>query len=151
MEKPTYIFEPSENYLRFDFESRSEEKQIKKVILYVKSPDDDTFYQLIFGDLLPNGKVDVKVKSNNNDRDLILTTVIQTIPIFFENYPDKAIFFTGSTPTRTRIYRAIIAKIIDNSELYYDIKGFREDGKIEKYAKNQDYVGFLIAKKHEKY
>lgn len=63
MEKPTYIFEPSENYLRFDFESRSEEKQIKKVILYVKSPDDDTFYQLIFGDLLPNGKVDVKVKA----------------------------------------------------------------------------------------
>lgn len=80
-----------------------------------------------------------------------MTTVTQTIPMFFEKYPDKAIFFTGSTLTRTRIYRAIIAKIIDNSELYYDIKGFREDGKIEKYAKNQDYVGFLIAKKHEKY
>lgn len=97
-----------------------------------------------------DGKVDVTIKSNNNDRDLVLITVVQTIPIFFEHYPDKTIFFTGSTSSRTRIYRAIITKLVDKSELYYDIRGFKDDGSIEKYEKNENYDGFLIAKKYEK-
>jgi len=150
MEKPSYVFDPSENYLRFDFESISNNKSIKKVVLYVKSPDDDIFYQLIFDDLLADGKVDVTTKSNDNDRDLVLITVVQTILIFFEHYPDKTIPFTGSTSSRTRIYQTIIAKLVDKSELYYDIRGFKDDGSIEKYEKNQNYDGFLIAKKHEK-
>lgn len=81
---------------------------------------------LLFGDLLPNGKIDTLSVSNNSDMRIVLTTVVSTLFSFFEQNPDKIVFFTGSTLSRTRLYRAVISKFIQETELFYDIKGIRK-------------------------
>lgn len=102
MGKPHYELKSTPNALQHVFESVSDDKVIQKVVAYIPTEDDDDYYQLIFGDLLPNGKVDTLSVSNNNDMKIVLTTVVNTLLLFFEQNPNKIVFFTGSTLSRTR-------------------------------------------------
>ena len=144
MEKPHYELKSTPNALQHVFESVSDDKVIQKIVAYIPTEDDDEYYQLIFGDLLPNGKIDTLSISNNNDMRMVLTTVVSTLFSFFEQNPNKIVFFTGSTLSRTRLYRAVISKFIQQTELFYDIKGITEDESIEKFDNNHSYIAYLI-------
>ena len=107
-------------------------------------------YSLVFGNVGENGEIDVySTNANNENMKVILGTVISTIETFFNHHPDKIITFTGSTPARTRLYRAVISKFIDNQELSYNIYGFSADGKVEIFQKHESYIGYFIQKKDE--
>jgi hypothetical protein len=69
-------------------------------------------YNLAFGDI-PDGTdmIDDAVVSNNDDRDMILATVANTIFDFTNNYGKHYIFATGSTPARTRLYQMGISSL----------------------------------------
>jgi hypothetical protein len=43
--------------------------------------------------------------SNNGDSPKVLATVASTVYAFLERYPDAYVFATGSTNSRTRLYR----------------------------------------------
>ncbi len=150
LNKPFYPYELSEDALRFDFFSISDSKKIHKVVQYSQVPDNDSIFQLSFGDLKSNNTLDFLTVSDNNDMNLILGTVVQTIFKFFERKPDKTIVFIGSTESRTRLYRIIINKLLDQMELYFNIIGIKEDGSQESFVKNQQYLAFLIFLKDEK-
>lgn len=150
LNKPFYPYQLSEDALRFDFHSVSNTKRIHKVVQYSPIPDNDSIFQLSFGDLKDDDTLDFLTVSDNQDMKKILTTVIQTIFKFFELKPDKTIVFIGSTETRTRLYRIIINKLIDEMELYFNIIGIKEDGNQEPFTKNQQYLAFLIFLKDEK-
>ena len=85
----------------------------------------------------------------NKDMNKVLMTVVKTMFLFFERYPDKKIVFGGSTESRSRLYRQIITRFIEKVELYFDIEGFTTDGTQEKFQKNRDYYAFLISQKYE--
>ena len=110
--------------------------------------DDIEIYQLIFGDLQSDGKINIISKSNNRDMALVLTTVIQTIHLFFERFPSKTVIFTGSTVVRTRLYRAAISKMLNEISDYYEIIGFTEDGNIEQFVSNTAYYAYSIKRKY---
>jgi hypothetical protein len=148
MQKPYYRFESSPDSLIYEFDSVSNFKTIRKVIVY--EPLQDDLYHLGFGDLTEEGKIDYRIVSANQDMDKVLMTVVQTMLLFFEKYPDKKLVFVGSTESRTRLYRSIISKFIDTVELYFEIVGFTANDKREPFRKNQDYQAFLIFPKHEK-
>lgn len=150
MEKPHYELKSTPNALQHVFESISKDKVIQKVVAYIPAEDDEKYYQLVFGDLLPNGKIDTLSVSNNNDMRIVLTTVANTLFSFFEQNSDKIVFFTGSTLSRTRLYRAVISKFIHETELFYDIKGITESESIENFDNNHSYIGYLIKLKNEK-
>ncbi len=142
MEKPSYNFEVSNNGLIFSFESVSREKIIKKVVVY--EPLVDELYHMGFGDLVEDNTIDYRIKSANKDMNKVLSTVVQTMFLFFEKYPDKKVVFTGSNEVRTRLYRSIISKFVEEIELYFSVEGFKNDGTQEAFRKNEDYYAFLI-------
>ncbi len=142
MEKPSYDFEVSNDNLVFSFESISETKIIKKIVVY--EPLINELYHMGFGDLDSFGTIDYKVKSANKDMEMVISTVVQTMFLFFEKYPNKRVVFSGSNEIRTRLYRSIISKFIEKAELYFIIEGFKTDGTQEIFRKNEEYYAFLI-------
>ena len=144
MEKPTCLLKSTPNALQHIFESVKNDVVIPKIVVYLPIENNPNLYQLVFGNLMPNGEIDTLSVSNNDDMKIILTTVVKTLFSFFELNPDKVVIFTGSTLSRTRLYRAVISKFINETELFYEIKGITENGVLEKFQSNQTYLGYLI-------
>lgn len=142
----SYNFERSPDSLRFEFDSLSSQKQIRKVIEYTPLPQNPNIYNLGFGDLKTDGTIDDLAVSNNNDMERILATVIQTIFVFFEARPKNTILFLGSTESRTRLYQIVIAKYINEIDDILQIRGIR-NGELELFVKGVNYEAFLIDKK----
>lgn len=143
-----YSFEYSPNALRFEFESVSSKKRIRKVVEYTPIPENPKIFNLGFGDLMENGNIDDLVVSDNDDLELILSTIVKTIFKFFEFRPKNIIIFIGSTKSRTRLYQIAIAKHIEEAEKSLVIRGVR-NGIIEKFVKGVNYDAFLINLKNE--
>jgi hypothetical protein len=149
LNKPFYPYQLSEDSLRFDFQSINNEKSIHKVVQYSPIPDNESIYQLSFGDLQDDGQLDFLSVSDNSDMNMVLTTVIQTMFRFFELNPEKGVVFIGSNETRTRLYRIIINKLLDKMELYFNIIGIKDDGEQQIFVRNESYLAFLIFLKDE--
>lgn len=143
MKIPSYNFESSPDALRFEFDSISSQKQIRKVVEYTPLPQNPNIYNLGFGDLKEDGNIDDLVVSDNKDMERVLATVIQTIFTFFESRPKNTILFLGSTESRTRLYQIAIARNIDEMGGMLQIRGIR-NAEIEEFVKGINYEGFLI-------
>jgi hypothetical protein len=146
MEKPAYSLESSSDNTFYFFESIGE-KSIKKAIGYIPFEDNPTIVELVFGDLTDTYSIDFMTVSDNQDMQMVISTVIKSVKYFLEKYPDKIIYFRGSTPARTRLYRAVIAKNLDTTELFYDVLGILENEQSEPFNKSNSYIGYLIVKK----
>lgn len=110
MKQDAYSYE-RKSFERFVFSSIGKSTIIKLVeFSTTRTPD---LYNLGFGDLLPDGTVDDKVKSNNGDIVKVLVTVVQIIRDFSAQYPNAKIVFVGSTQERTKLYTRII-------KIYYE-------------------------------
>ena len=79
-----------------------------------------------------------------------MATVIRTILVFFEKYPEKKVYIEGSTPERTRLYRIIIAKEINRIRDLFHIFGI-SNWKIEIFKPNGDYKSFVISLKNSNF
>jgi len=76
-------------------------RSIHKVVEF--TPTSVDLYNLGFGDLLPDGKVNDTINSNNGDIVKVLATVVQIIKDFTKEYPHVKVVFTGSTNERTML------------------------------------------------
>ena len=54
----------------------------------------------------------------------VIATVVQTLFVFFEKYPDNDVYFEGSTLSRTRLYRIILSKELTDAKKVFVIQGF---------------------------
>ena len=149
MKQPYYPFKTNPTQLTFTFESISYDKSIQKIVIYTPFYENDEVYNLAFGDIISDGEFDDEAVSNNKDANKILATVIQTILVFFETYPTKTVFLTGSTPARTRLYQIIINREASMLSEQFDIKGIR-NGLSEVVVPNIKYDAFLIKLKTKK-
>ena len=142
MTQPYYEFE-SPDSLVYYFESTGTNRIIPKVVVYTPVAEGADIYYLGFGDIQEDGSVDDKAISNNQDIEKIMATVIQTILHFLETYPQKSVFFEGSTEARIRLYQIIISREYQSISKRFSIQGLTESG-FEEYQKNKNYDGFLI-------
>ncbi|MCU0469620.1 MAG: hypothetical protein MUF58_13550 [Arcicella sp.] len=148
--KPLYKIDTFQDGLYHFFESVSDNVITQKVVAFRQSEEDDLIYSLVFGNVGDNGEIDVYSTNNSNENmETILGTVISTIEIFFKYHPDKIITFTGSTPSRTRLYRAVIGKFVDEKDFSYNIYGISNDREVESFQKHKSYIGYFIQKKDE--
>ena len=106
----------------FTFISEGPKGEIEKMVQYTAT-DNPGIYSLAFGDLLPNGDIDDSIKNNNKDRNKILATVAVTVYEFTARYPEKIVFFTGSSPERTRLYRMALTNNLEELSLDFEIFG----------------------------
>ncbi|NLR82344.1 DUF6934 family protein [Chitinophaga eiseniae] len=129
----------------FEFFSIGPKGVILKRILFMTTEYPDTV-NLAFGDIDKNGEINDFVISNNGDRDKILATVCHVIGLYLKKYPNRQVYFKGSTAERTRLYRIIINNNIKWFNLQYNIL-IEQEFDFVPFQPNISTIGFLIKKK----
>jgi hypothetical protein len=130
----------------FDFISNGVRGVIHKRIFFelIHQPD---IYNLAFGDLCDDGSIDDYSISDNKDMAKVLATIAAAINIFLNKYPNRKVFFRGSTVERTRLYRMAIGINYEELSANYHINGILQNGSLVNFEKNLHYDGFVISKK----
>jgi hypothetical protein len=137
------------DFLEYEFASVGPKGAIPKII-QLTTTDDETIYNLAFGNKLHDGSIDDLARNNNNDRNKILATVVMALKIFFNKYPGKWVYFTGSSPERTRLYRMAITLNLDELSADFEIVGklaINNSFIDVPFEKEVNYFGFLVRAK----
>ena len=137
------------DYLVYEFTSVGPKGAIPKIIQFTPS-EDESIFNLGFGNKTYDGGIDDQSRDNNNDRDKILATVVASLKVFFDMYPNKCVYFTGSSPERTRLYRMAITLNLDELSIDFEIIGKLTENNTFRdvpFEKGIDYFGFLVRSK----
>jgi len=146
MKLPRYELKAEKSLMVFEFVSEGPKGEIPKLIKYSETNLKD-LYNLAFGDKnLKTGEIDDTIVSNNGDSEKVLATVVSTVYAFCDKHPESWIFATGSTKSRTRLYRMGITKYIDEVGKDFDVYGLR-DNEWEEFVKEIEYDAFLVKHK----
>src|SRR5690606_18525653 len=142
MQEDSYHVRQSQQIYQYEFFSDGPKGRIRKVIQFQSIGNIGLFYNLAFGDWdEKGGMIHDSVKSNNGDRQKLLTTVAQTVFKFVENNPNVTIVAQGSTPARTRLYQMGIASFWDEIKEHFEIDGLIGD-RWEHFATKRNYTAF---------
>lgn len=139
----------SKDSLEYEFVSMGPNGVFKKIVQFTQTINHE-IYNLGFGDKLENGEIDDLVRNDNRDRNKILATIAATVYEFTSVYSDKYVFFSGSTPERTRLYRMALSKNLKELQEDFEIFGVNSSGQeyvTEIFRKGENYAGFLIKRK----
>ena len=148
MKLPKYALASSDKLTTFEFVSEGQKGIIHKIVRYQPTNLKD-IYNLAFGDKdHTTGNIDDTVISNNGDSEKVLATVAATVYAFTDKYPDVWIYATGSTKSRTRLYRMGVTKFFSEVNDDFEVLGERE-GDWESFRKNVEYEGFLVRRKNK--
>ncbi|OFX43651.1 MAG: hypothetical protein A2046_15980 [Bacteroidetes bacterium GWA2_30_7] len=146
MKLPKYPLASGDKFLTYEFISEGTKGLIFKRVQF-KQTNLKNVYNLAFGDKdQTTGEIDDTVISNNGDSEKVLATVVATVYAFTDKYPDAAIYATGSTKARTRLYRMGITKYLSDVTRDFEILGERKN-EWETFKKNVEYDGFLVKRK----
>lgn len=148
MKLPKYPLASSDRLMTFEFISEGPKGLIHKLVRY-QPTNLKNVYNLAFGDKdHATGNIDDTVISNNGDSEKVLATVAATVYAFTDRYPDAWIYATGSTKSRTRLYRMGIAKFLAEIEDDIEVLGERSDD-WETFRRDVEYEGFLVRRKND--
>lgn len=139
----------------FEFLSSGALGDICKVIQFTTTKNPEII-NLGFGDKInvkEDGTFDIDDLNitDNGDRNIVLSTVANSIYIFTQMYSDKFIFFRGSCKIRTRLYRMSISMNyleLQKTFIIFGIVKIDED-KYEStpFDSYSEFIGFLIKRK----
>src|SRR5215217_1452337 len=131
----------------FEFLSAGPKGTIKKVVRYKLIAGD--VYNLGFGDWDEKTQsIKDDVRTNNEDRNKVLTTVALTLIDFIQFHPKVAVFAKGSTPARTRLYQMGIQGNWSEISLLLDVQGFGKSG-WEPFRPHVNYKAFMVKAKQK--
>jgi len=142
MDIERYTYKVSLEFPQYEFESIGPKGMIRKVVRFIEMDESNNIYNLAFGDLdEKTGEMNDFIVSNNNDREKVLAT--DTVMDFTNEHPEALVFATGSTPSRTRLYRMGISQHWKKINAIFYVWGFIEDY-WEPYQPNKAYRAFLV-------
>jgi hypothetical protein len=147
MNVPKYTLKAEADLTIFEFISEGPKGTIPKLIVFTET-NLKGFYNLAFGDKDEvTGKINDKIVSNNNDTEKVLSTVVSAIFTFTDKYPDAWVYATGSTASRTRLYRMGINKYLKEVEAkFYIFCEFGDDWL--PFEKETDFEGYAVKRKN---
>ena len=144
MKYDKYPIVDKDSFRRFEFKSIGPKGSVLKCVRFA-AVNVGRIYALEFGDINKDGEIDFKRITDNNDRDKVLATVALIISIFFHAYPRCAIYITGSTKSRTRLYRMAISKNLEELQ-----RNFQIDYVIGQtygpFERDMDCDGYMVTK-----
>lgn len=112
MDSPKYDLSANADLTVFEFTSIGE-NTIRKAIKYTQTLNENV-YNLGFGDIVFSDETTVEIDdttlSNNGDADKVIATVVYTIYVFTQHYPEAYILFGSSNPVIARLHRMIISR-----------------------------------------
>ena len=131
----------------FDFVSTGKSGEFLKRIVFMRT-EIEGVYNLAFGDVMENGELDDYSITDNGDRNKILATVFDVVNTYTVRYPERMIYFRGSTKERTRLYRIAIGLNFEELSKFFDIYAEIEgDDRFTPFRKNMEIDAFLIKRK----
>jgi hypothetical protein len=146
MKLDKYELKSGERLEVYEFVSVGPNGRIIKLVQYTATNYKD-LYNLGFGDKNAHtGEIDDNVISNNGDSEKVLATVVATLYSFTDAHRNALVYATGSTKSRTRLYRMGITKYIEEIKIDFEIYGEIVDG-WEEFKKDVDYEAFLVKRK----
>jgi hypothetical protein len=142
-----YLTEVDDTAKVYEFISVGVKGFIKKRVIFEQIGDKNIF-NLAFGDVdIVTNEFDDVVITNNGDSDKVLATVAATVYNFLEKYPNAIVVATGSTPSRTRLYKIGISKNLEEIQEDFMIMGLKEKSQWVKYNKSESYSAFYIQRR----
>lgn len=148
MKLDRYELKAEKSLTVFEFVSEGPKGKIAKLVQYGET-NLKGFFNLAFGDKdLATGEIDDSVVSNNNDSDKILATVVATVYAFTDKRPEAWVYATGSTRSRTRLYRMGLTKYLEEIQEDFELYGQKE-GEWQPFEKGVEYEAFLVQRKTE--
>jgi hypothetical protein len=143
-----YQIQAGEKLKVFEFVSVGIKGKITKIVQFTPTNYKD-LYNLGFGDKKgENDLIDDTIVSNNGDSEKVLATVVSILFVFLENNKKAMVYVSGSSESRTRLYRMGISKYFSEVKDNFDIFGELESG-WEYFNTNKDYEAFIIRKKRK--
>lgn len=147
MKYPRYQHSSDKDLHIFEFVSVGRNGSIKKIIQYTEMSVEG-YYNLAFGDLNEEtGDIDDKVITNNGDSLKVLSTVASSVYAFTGKYPTAKIFATGSSESRTRLYRMGISNNLEELKQDFLVYDLTKDEVFEEFIACKNYLGFLVTRK----
>jgi hypothetical protein len=148
MQLDRYQLKAGRDFTTFEFLSEGIKGKITKLVQFQQTGLPN-LYNLAFGDVNPlTGELDDKIITNNGDSEKVLATVVAAVYAFTARYPNGWVYATGSTVSRTRLYRMGINKYLDVVDQDFDIMGeYQSDW--EWYEKGKDYQAFAVHRKNQ--
>ncbi len=146
MKTDKYALKGGTDLTVFEFVSEGTRGAIRKYILFQPTTESN-LYNLAFGDKDPvTGELNDMAVSNNGDTDKVLATVVASLYAFFDRYPNAFVYATGSTASRTRLYRIGITRFYEEvSRDFYLYGQFGDD--FPEFELGKEYSGFLAKRK----
>jgi hypothetical protein len=146
MKLDKYELKSGEQLEVFEFVSIGSNGRINKLVQYAPTNYKD-LYNLGFGDKNSDtGEIDDYVISNNGDSEKVLATVVASLYAFTDKHRSAMVYATGSTKSRTRLYRMGITKYLNEIQQDFEIYGEIEDG-WEEFRKDVEYEAFFVKRK----
>jgi hypothetical protein len=140
---PKYPLSAEKSLTVFEFVSIGKKGRIPKLIKFSETHLKD-FYNLGFGDKEKDSdKINDLAISNNGDSEKVLATVVGAVYAFTDKNRKAWVYATGSTETRTRLYRIGITKYYEEAKKDFDIYGLYENQWIV-FEKGINFDAFLI-------
>ncbi|AEI47209.1 DUF6934 family protein [Runella slithyformis] len=146
MNQERYEFETDPTATVYEFESVGKRGIFKKRITFqlIQQPN---VYNLGFGDInLLTNQIDDLAVTNNGDSQKVLITVANAVLNFTRLYPEAAIFATGSTPARTRLYQIGITNNLNEITENFEVWGYSNEH-WSMFKINIAYEAFLVKRK----
>ncbi|WP_342088643.1 DUF6934 family protein [Dyadobacter sp. OTU695] len=146
MHLPRYHFYAGATKTIFEFVSEGPKGYIHKLVEYSPVNSND-IYNLGFGDVdeLEEPYNDMIV-SNNGDSAKVLATVAATVFEFTQKYPKASVLATGSTKSRTRLYRMNVNRYLHEIQEHFVIFGYCKSNSWEEFNNKKDYEAFLLTR-----
>lgn len=146
MNLPKYQLKAESELILFEFDSDGPKGKISKLIKFTETHIENVF-NLGFGDKHPDtGEIDDLAISNNGDSEKVLATVVSAIYAFTDKYSNSWVYATGSTGSRTRLYRMGISRFYLEAKEDFDIFGLINNEWVE-FDKGIEFDGFLLKRK----
>lgn len=146
MKLPRYQLRAEKSFMVFEFISEGPKGQIPKLVKFSETNLKGLF-NLAFGDKDEHtGEINDKTISNNSDSEKVLATVVATLYAFTDKHPENYVLATGSTKSRTRLYRMGITKYFEEIQKDYFIFGLRNE-EWENFEIGIEYEAFLAKRK----
>lgn len=135
-----------EGYSIFEFLSIGPKGIIPKRVAFIPT-EYESVYNLTFGDVNVYGEINDYSISDNGDRNKVLATLVHVMEIYLRRFPERWVYFTGSTGERTRLYRMVVSINFDELKDKFDIFAIIE-GEVLPFRKNMHLDGILVRIKH---
>jgi hypothetical protein len=145
-----YEYTKSQDGRGYKFFSEGPRGRIPKAVFYhyLESEGGYEYYNLAFGDYNREWNQIIEfARSDNNDQDKILATVIATLIEFTQTFKNCRIVIKGITPARTRLFQVKIVAYYDPLIELFDIQGEIEEGQWAAFKVGQNYLRFLFQRK----